>query len=202
MHTGKVGGGTKGIGKNAFLAWNRNEPIPVFDSASGAQRFGIVIGSLDQDTFVGRIGQFVHQVALFKEFVKQGRHQTLEFRKRVEDFEQFRPEFSGRKPGYTGGAIDYLSYHGDVVSELHRRRSKSKSQTEVVFNTALIDLGVRDGGIVTEVYEAKTSTERQTLYTAIGQLLVHLPENVIRARFWSFQRRRISLKIYGTLLAL
>jgi hypothetical protein len=173
LHTGKIGGGAKGIGKTAFLAWSRNQPIPVLDRASGRQRFGIVIGALDQNSLVGRIRQFVSQVASFKEFVKQGQHDSPEFRKRVEDFEHYKPEFSGRKTGYTGGSIDYLSYHGDVVSELHRRRTESKLPTEVVFNTSLIDLAVRDGETLTELYEAKTSTDRQALYTAIGQLLVH-----------------------------
>lgn len=173
LHTGKIGGGAKGIGKTAFLAWSRSQPIPVLARASGKQRFGIVIGALDQNSLVGRIRQFVNQVASFKEFVKQGQHDSPEFRKRVEDFEHFKPEFSGKKTGYTGGSIDYLSYHGDVVSELHRRRTETKLPTEVVFNTSLIDLAVREGEALTELYEAKTSTDRQALYTAIGQLLVH-----------------------------
>lgn len=37
----------------------------------------------------------------------------------------------------------------------------------------LIDLGVKKGATLTEVYEVKTSASRGDVYTAIGQLTVH-----------------------------
>ncbi|PDT73059.1 hypothetical protein [Bradyrhizobium sp. C9] len=85
MHTGKVGGGTRGVGKREFLAWSRSPSLPVFDGKSRAKRLGIAVGVLDRMTLVESISQFVKQVASFKEFVRQGRHETPEFRKRVAD---------------------------------------------------------------------------------------------------------------------
>lgn len=176
MHTGKIGGGAKGVGKTAFLAWSRSPVIPVLDVSGGTQRSGLVIGPLDHETFVGRLERFVKKVALFKEFVKQGHHEDPKFRELVEELQNFRPEFSGWKTGYLDGIVEYLSYHGDVIDELHRQRSKLKTSSEVIYNTNLIDLAVRDSGVLTEVYEAKTSVDRQVLYTAIGQLIVHAAE--------------------------
>jgi len=183
MHTGKIGGGAKGVGKSAFLAWSRSPLVPVLDASDGTQRSGLLIGSLDHNSILGRLERFVKQVALFKEFVKQGHHEDPKFRKLVEELQNFSPEFSGWKAGFVGATLEYLSYHGDVIDELHRKRNKSKTPSEVIYNTGLIDLAVSDGGVITEVYEAKTSTDRQVLYTAIGQLIVHSAEQGKARRF-------------------
>ena len=46
FHSGKIGGGRQGIGKNAFLAWSHYRLYTVLDS-KGAERFGIIIGELN-----------------------------------------------------------------------------------------------------------------------------------------------------------
>ncbi|MDA9435236.1 hypothetical protein [Bradyrhizobium sp. CCBAU 51627] len=191
MHTGKVGGGAKGVGKTAFLAWSRSTVVPVVDVSGGTQRSGIVIGSLDRETFVGRVERFVKRVALFKEFVKQGHHEDPKFRELVEELQNFSPEFAGLKTGYLDSTVEYLSYHGDVIDELYRKRSKLKTPSEVIYNTNLIDLAVRDSGVLTEVYEAKTSVDRQVLYTAIGQLIVHSAEQPKPRKFLVIPKDRV-----------
>jgi hypothetical protein len=47
------------------------------------------------------------------------------------------------------------------------------STGEKLTKSVLIDLGVKNGANLTEVYEVKTSTARSDVYTAIGQLTVH-----------------------------
>ena len=52
---------------------------------------------------------------------------------------------------------------------------------EKIFNTQLIDLGVCNAkNQLREVYEVKTNLSRQTLYTAIGQVVVHARADVRR----------------------
>ena len=51
--------------------------------------------------------------------------------------------------------------------------AKRKPSRANAFNKGLIDLRVREGARTTEVYEAKTCTGRQAMYTAVGQLIVH-----------------------------
>ena len=52
------------------------------------------------------------------------------------------------------------------------RRRDARSNEKVVKN-AYIDLGIARAGVLTELYEVKTNGARQTLYSAIGQLVVH-----------------------------
>jgi hypothetical protein len=41
LHSGRVGGGTRGVGKTAFFAWSNQSPVEVVDS-SGKVRDGII----------------------------------------------------------------------------------------------------------------------------------------------------------------
>jgi hypothetical protein len=62
-----------------------------------------------------------------------------------------------------------------VVQALHDwRQAAGLRAGQHLFNDVLIDLGVatRSDQLV-EVYEVKTSVDRQSVYTAIGQLFVH-----------------------------
>lgn len=44
---------------------------------------------------------------------------------------------------------------------------------EKILNSPLTDLYVNSGKAMSEIYEVKTSLARQSIYTGIGQLLVH-----------------------------
>lgn len=173
MHSGKIGGGRRGIGKSAFLAWSKSELVEVA-TGDGETRSGLIIGNIDDVDLAGRIWRFVQLVAAFKHAAISGDLDSAEFQAQVAAFEQYRQEFSGRKRGKrSAGSIDYISYHGDVVQALYAERSIKVRNSEAIGNNGLIDLFVSDGGKLVELYEVKTSTERQALYTAIGQLITH-----------------------------
>jgi 5-methylcytosine-specific restriction enzyme A len=67
-HTGKVGGGRKGIGPNAFRkflgdrAWHEIE-------TQGGRRTAVALGPIDAPDFPNQLAEFVHKVADFKESV-------------------------------------------------------------------------------------------------------------------------------------
>jgi hypothetical protein len=172
MHTGRIGGGRKGIGKSAFLAWSKLRPVPVFQS-DGGQRMGIVIGPIKRDVIVERVSKFVDTVSKFKALAASGGLDTPDFRQELEEYERFSPEFSGRKKGHKGGTFDYICYHGDIVNALYRFREANKGTDEKVLSTQLMDLYVKRRSEISEIYEVKTGAERQALYTALGQLIVH-----------------------------
>ncbi len=172
MHTGRVGGGRPGIGKSAFLAWSKLKPMSVLQG-DGQERFGIVIGAMEENEIVERVSSFVSKVSKFKELVAAGDLDTPDFRRQVEEFERYSPEFSGRKKGDKGRVSDYISYHGDIVDALYKKRHINKREDETIINSSLIDLCVKRRGQIIEVYEVKTNAERQTLYTACGQLIIH-----------------------------
>jgi hypothetical protein len=71
------------------------------------------------------------------------------------------------------GEIDYVTYHDDVVDTVAVERSTSLSSGQSLIKTNQIDLGVEKGGRLVELYEIKTGSDPQSLYTAVGQLLTH-----------------------------
>jgi len=172
MHSGKIGGGRPGVGKSAFLAWSKLPRVPVINS-TGDERYGIVVGSLDDDSIAATVDRFVRIVAEFKIQAASGALNKPEFQRQVEEFEKFNPEFGGRKKGRMAGQIDYVSAHGYVVNALYKKRLAEKRPGETVFNTPMIDLAVKLGGRTIEIYEVKTSADRQSMYSAVGQLIVH-----------------------------
>jgi hypothetical protein len=172
MHTGKVGGGQSGIGKKNFLVHSRAKLVDVA-AEDGRPRRGVVIGDVNATDLCSRIWQYVLRVQRFKEDNDAGKLSTAAFKRRVAEFDRYSREFSGKKSGSNGGSFEYITYHGDVVDALYNERCARAKRGEEVFNSSLIDLFVKKNGKLTEVYEVKTGTERQTLYTAIGQLVTH-----------------------------
>jgi len=168
MHSGKIGGGRKGIGRTAYLVWSKSRLVAV--QGEHSTRFGIPIANLNRDNVAERIWRFVELVNEFKEAAVSGDLKTAEFRKRVDRYAR---EFSGLKCHSHKLEIEYLTYHGDVVDALYKERCNGKLDDELVANSILVDLYVERGGRWTEVYEVKSSADRQAIYTAIGQLLTH-----------------------------
>lgn len=172
MHTGRVGGGRKGIGRSAFLTWSMLKLIEVEDSRRGVRR-GVVVARIGSGEIAGQIASFTSKVANFKRQVASGALEAPDFKARLDEFERYKPEFSGRKRGSRSDHFDYFTYHGDVVQALYNERAADCSAEEHVYSNRLIDLYVRKAGAVTEVYEVKACSGRQALYTAIGQLETH-----------------------------
>jgi hypothetical protein len=172
MHTGKIGGGRPGVGKGAFLVQSKATLISV-DVENGLARNGILIGRLDDPYLSGHIWRFVQSVKRFKVAAVNGELETQEFQDAVKDFEHYNPEFSGKKKGSRKHTLEYDSHHGNVVDTLHKERSARATKGEIISNDGFVDLKVKINGYATEIYEVKTSLQRQILYTAIGQLLTH-----------------------------
>lgn len=172
MHDGSIGGGKKGVGRAAFLAWSMAELEDVWRN-DGSYRHGLVVGRVDSANIVGRIWYFVQRVRGFKEAVRRGDLDDPKMQQNIGEWENFRSESSGRRRGKRRSEIDYFSYHGEVVERLFEERKAQCVDGEYVSNNGLIDLYVRKGLSMTEIYEVKTSADRQSIYKAIGQLLCH-----------------------------
>jgi len=175
MHDGSVGGGKKGVGRSAFMSWSNRDLVDV-ERTDGDPRAGIVIGRVDDSDLIGRIWHFVEVVRDFKAAVKRGDLDSDAARRSIVEWDEFRSESSGRRKGRRRAEIDYVSYHGDVVEALRAEREASAGTGERVLNSPLIDLMVKAGAAMTEIYEVKTGCDRQSLYTAIGQLVTHSAE--------------------------
>lgn len=128
------------------------------------------------------VKSYVQSIIDFKDAVRAGTVNSAQQTARVGELRVYYKEASGRRKGFrTGGAIDYVSRHGEVVEELSNWRvAKGLVKGESLKKNVWIDLGVAVGGKLTELYEVKTSAVRGDVYTAIGQLAVHAPDQLCR----------------------
>lgn len=173
LHSGRVGGGKKGVGKAAFLAWSSQRLIDVVDS-SGGVREGVLVMPVEGTAASRSARRYIDAVANFKQAVRAGEVDTAEFQRKQKELEDFYAEARGRRKGRRSGETDYLSRHGDVVDALHLwRRSSALPDRGRLVKNVLIDMGVAVGRDLVEVFEVKTNTSRSDVYAAIGQLMVH-----------------------------
>ena len=172
MHSGKVGGGQKGVGRTAFLVWSKAKLVEV-EQHKGNPRTGIAVARINSSTLAEDIWFFVQSMVEFKAAVREGRTATTDFRDQIAEYERYSQEFFGRKAGGGGARAEYDAIHGKVVQAIYDARSTRKQYGEAIYNNQLIDLYVRRSRKIIEIYEVKTSLDRQSLYTAIGQLLTH-----------------------------
>ncbi len=167
LHRGRVGGGKKGIGKTAFERWYRGKWINVGDN----ERV-ILVGRLGSSELVYQIKEFVSEVAKFKSEVDSGKFSRQPTRK--DKMLSFDPEFSGKKSVKRRSSFEYDTYHGLVVSALEQQYKKEHPMKKhKTFNTQMIDLGVQADGKIKHIFEVKSSSDRQSIYAGIGQLMLH-----------------------------
>lgn len=174
MHDGGVGGGRPGIGQEKFLRWSSKRPVPVMTS-DGSYRFGIIVSEIDSASLSANVSSFVQSVIDFKAAATAAEPAVIAEAVEGFSYKDYFKEFSGRKKGIRRKEFEYITRHGDIVHALSSWVLKSRENSGLkVIKNAYIDLGVLDDkGRLIELYEVKTNASRQTLYTAIGQLLVH-----------------------------
>ncbi|WP_165667187.1 hypothetical protein [Metapseudomonas otitidis] len=175
MHDGGVGGGRRGIGQENFLRWSSKHPVPVMAS-DGSERFGIIVSGLDDESLSVNISSFVQSVIDFKAAIVSGEPLAVETERGRGSYQSYFKEYSGQKKGNRKKEFEYITRHGDIVHALSEwvLRSRIKKDKLRVVKNAFIDLGLVDKeGKLCELYEVKTNSSRQTLYTAVGQLMVH-----------------------------
>ncbi|AXQ21261.1 hypothetical protein BEN71_03775 [Acinetobacter wuhouensis] len=173
MHSGRVGGGTEGVGKEAFLAWSNQQPIEVLDSLGNVKE-GIVVMPVQGIAVTQPAIFYINNIANFKQAVRDGELTSPEFQKKKKEFSDFYSESHGQRQGKRSEEIDYISRHGEIVDAVYKWRSANSlpDKSHLVKNL-YIDLGVAIDNNLVEVYEVKTNSNRTNIYTAIGQLMVH-----------------------------
>ena len=176
MHSGNVGGGRPGIGGSAFRTWYGKRRESVFADGK-CVRFGFVVVPIQAADPTRPARRYVDSIEEFKKAVSEGGidPQDPDFRRKMQEYDDFYEESRGRRRGSRPGEIDYFSRHGEVVDALHAwRQARPLNRRHRIVKNVFIDLGVANSrDDLVELYEVKTSSDRQDLYTAIGQLAVH-----------------------------
>ena len=172
-HSGRVGGGTAGVGKTSFLAWTEQRLIEAEDSEGGI-REGIIVMPLSGSDAIPSLIHYVDAIVGFKAAVRAGETATAAFQRKKRKYEDYYEEARGRRRGMRRAEIDYITRHGDIVSALSEWREARPNPHNARFvKDILIDLGLEIDGELIELYEAKSSADRSSVYAAIGQLFVH-----------------------------
>lgn len=154
------------------MSWS-DRSLEKVERTNEEPRAGIVIGRVDAPDLASRIWHFVRAVRAFKDAVKRGDLDNEDARRTIAEWDTFKSESPGRRKGRRRAEIDYVSYHGDVVEALRAEREAKVGSAGRVVNSPLVDLMVKAKQTMTEIYEVKTSGDRQSLYTGIGQLMTH-----------------------------
>lgn len=173
LHSGRLGGSTKGVGKFAFLTWMNQLPVEVTDS-SGEIREGLIVMPLTGRASTVSAARYTDRVAEFKLAARNKVLTNPAFEHRCAQLKAYYSESRGRRRGTRPTAFDYVSRHGDIVDALELwRKSQALPEGASIVKSVYLDLGLAIGDEVIEVFEAKSSGDRQAIYGAIGQLLVH-----------------------------
>jgi hypothetical protein len=148
------------------------------ETSRGIRKF-FLLGELGSATLIGEIDDFSSEVRRAVKVIKArsaknagDEHKTPPSNTLAPSggLRQYFDEFSGERQLKGRGKSIADCYHGTVVRAI---RDAFDSSTETLKNQA-IDLTVLTGKRV-YLFEVKTSSEPQSIYTAIGQLTAHAP---------------------------
>ena len=98
LHSGGVGGGTKGVGKVEFLALSNQRLEDVAD-LSGGIREGVLVMPIEGKAASRSAIRYIEDIAHFKQTVRDGAIDTPEFKRKRKEFEEFYAESRGRRKG-------------------------------------------------------------------------------------------------------
>ena len=172
LHSGKIGGGRKGIGKISFQEKFAGSFVESpLEELSGKYT---EIGNLNNPNLPHQIKFFVEEVARIKDeivnptsSVAKNSIDPLEILKTT-----YNEEFTGTKQ-YNGNSNKITSNcnHGLVVNGL---KEALEDKQYKIANDQARDLYIyNETPQITHVFEIKTSLNSQIIFTAIGQLLVN-----------------------------
>jgi len=176
-HSGKIGGGRKGIGKDAFLNFYKGDWVENIIWPDNVETQMLVIGEIENEDLSAQLKDLIDTVEEFKknvtttEKISQGKKNKAKKHTRLSPIKQtFQPEFEGVRKGYrlTKKIISRCS-HGTIVNNL---KKKLENQNLLIGNDRNRDLYIiGNEGLIDTLYEVKTCVDSNTIYTAIGQLL-------------------------------
>jgi hypothetical protein len=163
LHRGKIGGGRVGIGKNLFFNNFRGEFIEADDD--GVVNEFAVIGSLNSKLFPKQISSFIKEVDRIKNFPIDEAPDFSE----IQNF-CYTAEHLGTSKTKNKGDRTIERVHGIVVNELAKLL---EAQGQEVANDCNRDKFIHKRGKIKALFEIKTSSSTQSLYSAVGQLLIY-----------------------------
>ena len=174
VHSGKIGGGRKGIGSSAFWERYSGNTINIVYSTNRKPHKAALIGKLGSHDLLEHIGSFVRQVGGIKDDIVRGKRYSPEYSRRNVDSDMlssaYAPEHQGKKAPYTvTQMVEAQSYHGSIVDALEKLLAEFKP-----VNDKKRDLYIKSKqNEIDSLFEVKADCSQQSIYTGIGQLIVN-----------------------------
>lgn len=167
LHSGNIGGGQKGVGKNSFSNFYTGEKIEVIADDKLFEFF--VVTRFDSSTFYQNIVSFVKAVYSFKEYVKQGNTagQPVIDRNPLKEGEYLGIKVYNLPARTVTASNDHAVITTKLIEQLRLKNFNVKRDQFRDAYTVIND------NHIDKVFEVKSSLSRQSLYTAIGQLMLH-----------------------------
>jgi hypothetical protein len=173
-HRGRIGGGRQGIGSKLFWDNYEGKRVTVWD---GDRESDVAaVAELGSPRFLRQIRFFVHEVERIKALA--ARSQPDE-RTRSDggyagvtrfQVKALGDEFSGVRRYTVSRTVNAVCDHGLIVKKLRELLAR---QGYAVGKDRFRDLYVYHQGKVTSLFEVKPSTDRLSVYMAVGQLFLH-----------------------------
>lgn len=170
VHRGQIGGGRKGIGAELFWKNFDGERSLVLDG--DRERNLVVVGSIESPRLLRHIQFFVREVERIKALAHPPDDQDSPENDPGEPVEirDIGEEFEGKKTYTVTQKIDAACDHGIIVNRLRQRLRKQGYSTG---KDRFRDLYVHRKGHITSLFEVKPDTSTTSIYSAVGQLLIH-----------------------------
>lgn len=164
LHRGKIGGGTKGIGKHFFVDNFRGDFVNAKDG-DRESKF-CVVGELGSLHFPKQVADFIKEIYRVKKLIKNPELNNFDF---LNDF-SFTSEHSGNSQPESKGKKTVERTHGIIVNAL---AEELKCLGFSVANDRNRDLFTYEKNKIKNLFEIKTNCSTQSLYSALGQLLIY-----------------------------
>jgi hypothetical protein len=177
-HSGKIGGGHEGVGKDAFLKYLDASVRAEVVWPDGQTTTMLVLGMLDSPSFVSGLATFVSEVSAFKKAVREGTTDERVLSPVGSDdvdaeLADYTPESLLGKASFEHRTrvVEMRLAHGPVV---HALRDAIEAAGFVAKKNNRIDLAAVSGsGVVVTLFEVKTGCDWGSVYSAIGQLMYY-----------------------------
>ena len=162
-HTGRVGGGREGVSKSAFMAWSDRDTVRVTRDR-GAAIDVYPVAQVGSQSMLQQIAEFTHEVAEFKAGAKPRVKRVKPPFSGSDDEAEGRTKVKSRA-GYTQVRRHAMIRNAlrDLIEQAGYKTARDIQRDIIVGKAARPDIE----------FELKPSRDLQSVYTGIGQLLMH-----------------------------
>lgn len=162
-HRGRIGGGREGVGKELFTEQYGGRWVEAID---GNRTSAVaLVGRLSDKRFRYHLAHFIRTVDQIKRGLPVGESDPWQERKPT-----YSPEYGKSYTFSATGKRIVDRKHGRVIQALYHAL---KASGFAVGNDQERDLYLVDQGVCTVLFEAKSKTDTQSIYTGVGQLFYH-----------------------------